>query len=87
MQDLKQQAQEVLNYFERKTGVIQSLSSAYYKSNLIYVLNRLNEGAQVYQCIALIDKKFEQWGKNPAKAKWLQPHVLFSKPNFYRNVN
>ena len=87
MQNLATQAKEVLSYFERKTGVIQNMSSAYYKCNLIYVLNRLREGAQVQQCISVIDRKFSQWGKDPEKTKWLQPHVLFSKQNFYRTIN
>lgn len=71
-------AREVLDYLNEQTG------NGYrpVDTNLKLIRAKLDSGATVDDCKAVIDAKVGQWGSDPKMAEYLRPTTLFRASNF-----
>lgn len=78
----KPDAVEVLTHLNAKT------SRAYepVESNLKLIVARLNEGATVEQCKAVIDSKVLEWLNDAKMSEFLRPKTLFNATNYAQYV-
>lgn len=78
----KQQAIEVLEFLNEKTGRRYQAVDA----NLKLISARLKEGATTAQCRQVIAKKFREWNTDPKMAEYLRPATLFNATKFAQYV-
>jgi uncharacterized phage protein (TIGR02220 family) len=74
----KPNAIAVLDYLNERTG--RSYQAV--DSNTKLIAGRLNEGATVEQCKAVIDAKVAKWGADPKMDEYLRPKTLFNATNY-----
>lgn len=55
-------------------------------ANLTLIAARLNDGATVDECFAVIDAKVDSWGGDPKWATYLRPATLFNATKFAQYV-
>ncbi len=71
-------AEKVIQYLNEKTG--RKFRAAPSQTKLI--IARLNEGATLKDCIAVIDRKCAEWLDDPKMAQFLRPATLFNAEKF-----
>jgi uncharacterized phage protein (TIGR02220 family) len=76
--DVRQQAKEVLNFLNSKTGRNYEAVPA----NLELILARLKEGATVDDLRAVVAKKCREWAGDEKMAPYLRPATLFGRTKF-----
>jgi uncharacterized phage protein (TIGR02220 family) len=81
-QRINQQAIEIIDYLNRKTGKKYRHS----KANLTVIAARLKEGFTLDDCKRVIDTKTAQW-LNDEKEKYLRPETLFRPSKFEGYLN
>jgi uncharacterized phage protein (TIGR02220 family) len=77
--ELKNQAREVLEFLNFKTGKKFRLES---DVNLKMVMARLSSGAPVGKCKQIIAKKTREWKDDEVMSKYLRPATLFNATKF-----
>jgi len=75
-------AGDILTYLNEKTGRNYKPVSA----NLSLIVARLNDGATVVECCAVIDTKVSAWIDDPKWAQYLRPATLFNATKFAQYV-
>lgn len=75
---LKTQANEVLNFLNAKTGRTYRAVD----TNLGFIIARLESGATVEDCRAIIAKKYREWKDDSKMDLYLRPATLFNKTKF-----
>jgi uncharacterized phage protein (TIGR02220 family) len=73
---------EVLNYLNEKTG----RSYRPVDSNMRLVKGRLEDGATIEDCKAVIDSKVAEWAEDKKMSKFLRPATLFNAEKFAQYV-
>jgi uncharacterized phage protein (TIGR02220 family) len=76
--EIKNQAIEVLNFLNLKTGRKFRLVPA----NLKLIIARLKSGASVIDCKQVIAKKRREWIGQTEMSEYLRPKTLFNATNF-----
>ncbi len=71
-------AEKVIQYLNEKTG--RKFRAAPSQTKLI--IARLNEGATLKDCIAVIDRKCAEWLDDPKMNQYLRPATLFNAEKF-----
>lgn len=69
---------EVLAYLNEQTGK----SYRAVETNLKLIRAKLDSGATLDDCKAVIDAKVEQWGNDPKMVEYLRPETLFGARKF-----
>jgi len=75
---LKQQAIEVLDFLNEKTG----RAYRHVDSNLKLIIACLKSGATVVDCRQVIAKKFREWKADSKMVEYLRPATLFNRVKF-----
>jgi uncharacterized phage protein (TIGR02220 family) len=75
-------AGDILVYLNEKTGRNYKPVPA----NLSLIVARLNDGATVVECCAVIDTKVSAWIDDPKWAQYLRPATLFNATKFAQYV-
>lgn len=81
-EDASKASVEILFYLNQKAGK----SFREVKSNLTVIAARLEEGASVDDCKAVIDAKVAQWGNDQKMQEYLRPETLFGATKFAQYV-
>jgi uncharacterized phage protein (TIGR02220 family) len=80
--ELRNQAIEVLNFLNLKTG--RKFRTV--DINLKLIIARLKSGATIDDCRGVIAKKTREWEKKSEMAEYLRPKTLFSATNFEQYI-
>jgi len=80
----KMDFKEPIIYLNKKTGKSFDPKA---KANVQFVKARYNEGRTIEQFKEVIDRKCEQWLKDPKMTNYLRPSTLFNATNFENYLN
>jgi uncharacterized phage protein (TIGR02220 family) len=81
-EELKKQAEEILKFLNEKT----KHKYRFVDTNLKKIIARLKSGATVEDCMAIIVRKFDEWGNDKDMKKYLCPSTLFGAEKFEKYI-
>ena len=84
LSDKSDDVKQIIDYLNSKLGTRYTTKG---KANVRLINARLQEGHTVQDFITVIDKKYNEWGKDAKMSKFLRPETLFSAGHFESYLN
>lgn len=82
--DISEQVDEIVGYLNAKSGKSFRTTT---KETVRLVNARLKEGYTIDDFKSVIDKKVDQWGRDPKFSNYIQPSTLFAPSHFENYLN